>query len=396
MQLKLSPQLRPTIRVGMLCMPALSASLATAAALLAAPASQAATPPTKLAVEGAGFGHGVGMSQYGAYGFARRGTGYPAILAHYYRGTRLGTTSPRRTIRVILQANQGAVRFSGATAAGGRRLNPRVAYRAVRRGNAQVELQTGSGRRLQRFAAPLRATGPGAVRLLGGALNGLSASRYRGALEVRPARGSGINAINALFLDDYVAGVVAGEVPSSWPREALRAQAVAARTYAITTDAGGAGFDQWPDTRSQVYRGLAGEAATTNAAVRATAGQVVTYRGRPATTFFFSTSGGRTENVEHSFLGSAPRPWLRSVPDPYDGASPKHRWRITLSLGEAERRLGDLVKGRLRGIEVIKRGASPRVVHAIVASTGGKARATGPQLRARLGLFDTWATFAVR
>jgi SpoIID/LytB domain protein len=376
-------------------MSSLSASLFAAAALASAPAQAVAPPPTKLVISGAGYGHGVGMSQYGAYGFARRGSTHPAILAHYYRGTRLGTTSPRRTIRVILQANQGVVRFSGATAAGGRRLNPSLAYRTVRRGN-EVELQTGSGRRLQRFAAPLRATGPGAVRLLGGALNGLSDSRYRGALEVRPARGSGLNAINALFLDDYTAGVVAGEVPSSWPREALRAQAVAARTYAITTDAGGAGFDQWPDTRSQVYRGLAGEAASTNAAVRATAGQVVTYRGRPATTFFFSTSGGRTENVEHSFLDSAPRPWLRSVPDPYDGVSPKHRWRMTLSLREAERRLGDLVQGRLRGIEVIKRGVSPRVKYALVLGTEGKVRTNGPQLRARLGLFDTWATFDVR
>jgi hypothetical protein len=83
------------------------------------------------------------------------------------------------------------------------------------------------------------------------------------------------------------------------------------------------------------------------------------------------------------------------VPDPYDGASPRHRWRIEMPLAEAERRLGDLVTGRLRGIEVIKRGTSPRVVYAIVSSARGKARADGPQLRARLGLSDTWATFRV-
>ena len=129
--------------------------------------------------------------------------------------------------------------------------------------------------------------------------------------------------------------------------------------------------------------------------MRATAGQVVTYAGRPAVTYFFSTSGGRTEDVENSFLDSEPHPWLRSVPDPYDGASPRHRWRVSMPLAEAERRLGDLVTGRLHGIEVIKRGSSPRAVYAIVSSSGGKARATGPQLRARLGLYDTWATFRV-
>ena len=233
------------------------------------------------------------------------------------------------------------------------------------------------------------------MQLFDGSINESADGRYRGALEVRPGLDGGVNAVNALALDDYVAGVVAGEVPSSWPREALRAQAVAARTYAITTDAGGRGFDQWPDTRSQVYLGLASETAPTNAAVRATAGQVVTHTGRPAVTFFFSTSGGRTEDVENSFLGSEPRPWLRSVPDPYDGASPRHRWRVEMPLAEAERKLGDLVRGRLRGIEVIKRGTSPRVVYAIVSSSGGKARADGPQLRARLGLSDTWATFRV-
>jgi stage II sporulation protein D len=373
----------------------LPVSLLAAAALAAGPAPAPAAVPTRLVVEGAGFGHGVGMSQYGAYGFARRGVAYPAILRHYYSGTQLGTTSPRRTIRVILQANRNVVSFRGATVAGPRRLDPRVTYRVVRRGTGGVELQTSAGRGLARFPAPLRVRGRGAVQLLDGSINESADGRYRGALEVSPGIHGGVNAVNALALDDYVAGVVAGEVPSSWPREALRAQAVAARTYAITTDAGGRGFDQWPDTRSQVYLGLASETAPTNAAVRATAGQVVTHAGRPAVTFFFSTSGGRTEDVENSFLGSEPRPWLRSVPDPYDGASPRHRWRVEMPLAEAERKLGDLVRGRLHGIEVIKRGTSPRVVYAIVSSSGGKARADGPQLRARLGLSDTWATFRV-
>ena len=120
-------------------------------------------------------------------------------------------------------------------------------------------------------------------------------------------------------------GVVSRESPASWPIEALKAQAVAARTYAITTTKGGNGFDHYPDTRSQVYGGVAAETASTDRAVAETRGQVVTYDGEPVITYFFSTSGGRTENVENS-LGGAPQPWLRSVEDPYDDVSPRHRW----------------------------------------------------------------------
>ena len=94
--------------------------------------------------------------------------------------------------------------------------------------------------------------------------------------------------------------MVSRESPSSWPAEALKAQAVAARTYAITTSKAGDGWDQYADTRSQVYGGVAAETASTNAAVAATRGQVVTYDGEPVVTFFFSTSGGRTENVENT------------------------------------------------------------------------------------------------
>ena len=89
---------------------------------------------------------------------------------------------------------------------------------------------------------------------------------------------------------------------------------------------GADGFTQYADTRSQVYEGVAGETAATDAAVAATRGEVVTYGGRPVATYFFSTSGGQTENVENSFLGAGREPWLKSVDDPYDSASPKHRW----------------------------------------------------------------------
>ena len=126
-------------------------------------------------------------------------------------------------------------------------------------------------------------------------------------------------------LDDYLQGVVPAESPASWPAEALKAQAIAARTYAITT-AKSDGFDHYADTRSQVYKGVGIETAATNAAVAATRGQIVTYDGRPVVTYFFSTSGGRTEDVENTTLGTEPKPWLKSVEDEFDSVSPRHRW----------------------------------------------------------------------
>jgi stage II sporulation protein D len=141
---------------------------------------------------------------------------------------------------------------------------------------------------------------------------------------------------------------------------------------------------------------VGGEVASTEAAVDATRGQVVTYDGKPVVTYFFSTSGGRTEDVENSFIGSPAKPWLKSVEDPYDDASPRHRWgpyRMTMSRAAAK--LGSYVKGTFRGIDVVKRGESPRVVYADVVGSRGRMRVTGPQLRAIFGLFDTWATFNV-
>jgi stage II sporulation protein D len=135
------------------------------------------------------------------------------------------------------------------------------------------------------------------------------------------------------------------------------------------------------------------ETPSTNAAVNATRGEVVTSGGRPVVTYFFSTSGGRTENVEHSFVGSRPQSHLKSVDDPYDGESPHHRWQVRTTMGKASKALRGLVKGSFRGIDVTQRGGSPRVVYADVVGSKGRTRVTGPTLRAKLGLRDTWATF---
>jgi stage II sporulation protein D len=355
-------------------------------------AATAADAATVQVVRGAGFGHGIGMSQYGAYGMAQQGWSYARILRHYYRGTQLGQ-APSRPVRVLLQASDPYVRFSGATKGpGGMRLDPAVTHVVRPARGGRLTLRGAGGRRLGTFSAPLRVSRGGRpIRLLGQAINLLSNGRYRGAFDLYPGSAGGVTAVNALSIDDYVKGVVPGEVPASWDADVLRAQAVTARTYALSTRKTGDIFDQYPDTRSQMYLGVSAEKATTNAAVQATRGETVTYDGEIATTFYFSTSGGRTENIENSFIGAPPKPWLKSIEDPYDDISPKHRWTARFS----NRRMGALLgsPGTLRRVKVLQRGVSPRVVRARVYGTRGSRVLTGPQIRARLGLDDTWAYF---
>jgi stage II sporulation protein D len=227
------------------------------------------------------------------------------------------------------------------------------------------------------------------MRLMGPALNFVTSGLYRGEIEVR-VDGSGVTAINELDMDSYLRGVVAGEMPSTWPLESLKVQAVAARTYALATRKTSGAFDQYPDTRSQVYRGVTGESVRSDAAVSDTAGRIVTYDGVPAVTYYFSTSGGHTENVEFSFVGSLSKPWLVGVPDPYDTQSPYHRWQVSFSASRLDRALG--APGAFRRLKVLQRGVSPRVVRARVIGTRGSRTVTGPQVRSALGLRDTWFT----
>jgi stage II sporulation protein D len=265
----------------------------------------AASGPT-LVIDGEGDGHGVGMSQDGAYGYALHGASYQAILAHYYTGTTIGQAPADSVVRVL-------------------------------EGTKVVKVP----------------------------------------------------------LERYVRGVVAAEMPASWPLAALEAQAVASRTYALTDHAGGSRFDVYSDTRSQVYEGAAAETATSNAAVADTAGEIVLYADQPAITFFFASSGGMTEDIQNAWPGSTPEPWLQAVADPYESASASS-WRVSMSFASATARLKGLVKGSLRGIEVLRRGVSPRIVAADVLGSGGATQVSGPELEALLGLESTWAYFSVK
>jgi stage II sporulation protein D len=338
-------------------------------------------------ITGGGDGHGIGMGQYGAYGYALHGKGYRWILGHYYQGTQLGKTSPTQVVRVLLAS--GSAGFSGANRAPGKRLNPSLTYAVRALASGRLALIAPGGKRVGTYAAPLRVTGPGPLDVAGH-------GAYRGALEFRPAATGGVQTVNAVDLEDYVRGVVSEEMPSGWSAEALKVQAVAARTYAITTDVSGNGFQLYPDTRSQMYGGVSAETASTNAAVAATRGQVVTYQGRAVVTYFSASSGGHTEDIQNVWLGSTPEPWLRGVDDPYDGAggNPYHRWSYRMTMAAAAKKLGNLVKGQLIGIKVTKRGVSPRVVSAEVVGTKGQVGVTGPQLQQIFGLMSTYMSFS--
>src|SRR4051794_38233198 len=382
---------RANVAVYSLPMRARTLFLTLALACLVPTSSAAAV--SKFTIRGAGFGHGVGMSQYGADGLAQHGWAYRDILGHYYTGTAIGNLDPAQRVRVLLQSTTRSASFTRATRAGTRRVSPAKTYYVRRRG-ASVQLLTARGKKMATYRS-LHVTGRGSgVILRGRAANGRSSGAYRGAIDFTPGAFSGVDAVNNLALDLYVQGVVPDESPASWPIEALKAQAVAARTYAVATMKPGATFDLYPDTRSQMYGGIGAEQPSTNQAVAETRGEVVTYGGQPVVTYFFSTSGGRTEDVENTPLGTEPKPWLKSVDDPYDTTSPRHRWGpIRMSLGRADRKLGSLVKGAFKGIQVIRRGESPRIVEADVIGSRGRTRVTGAQLRARFGLFDSWAFF---
>ncbi len=360
--------------------PLITLALAATAAALAVPASS----PAKWVVRGHGFGHGVGMSQYGAFGFAKEGRTYGQILRHYYTGVTIGPAKTR-DVRVLLTTGLDSLLFTQARTACGVTLNPDRKYSFGLAGR-QVELNRSSGRRIKRCGDEGAASG-GAVRFVG-------EGTYRGRLIARNV-GDSLYAINDVGLDPYVRGVIPNEVPASWPANTLRAQAVAARSFALVTRISGDGYDLYDDTRSQVYGGASSETKKTNRAVRATSREVIKAGGgKTASAYFFSTSGGQTENSE--FVFAEPRAYLKSVNDPFDNRSPHHSWRLRLSNSEIETKLDGLFSGKLRRIAILQTGVSPRIVRAKVAGSGSSTKVSGDTLQFRLGLRSTWARFNKR
>jgi stage II sporulation protein D len=366
--------------------PIRAAALLTIVVLAIALLAPAARGAVSWMVKGHGFGHGIGMSQYGAYGYAEHGKDERFILAHYFSGTTLEQLPGPRTVRVLLDISRGDVSFGSATAACGRELDPAGDYEAHRAGG-EVRLRTSGGKPLARCGRKLRATGRGQIEISG-------VGTYRGALEVIPtdSDAGALNVVNALGVDQYVKGVIPNESPASWPPAALRAQAIASRSYALSVQVGGNGFDLYDDTSSQVYEGLSSETPRSNAAANATRGEVVTYQGQIAQTYFSACSGGHTESVQNVFFGPA-IPYLVGVTDPYDYYCPLHSWTLRFSGPEISTKLGGYLDGRLKKIVVTQRGASPRILWAKLFGTGGVTKIRGDQLASALGAYDSWMSF---
>src|SRR6266581_7824997 len=367
-------------------------TLAIASVLLlgtspAAPArvqkTAATTGTATFVVTGHGWGHGVGMSQYGAYGYAQKGVGYAKIVLHYFPGTELGA-APVSKVRVLLTSGVATLPLGSA------------ADFRVRDATGAVHDVTAGSYTLTP-ALKLKVDGEATARALPGPLLFQTGSSplqlkhlYRGSIQVDLVDGK-LRAINMVGLEQYLYGVVPSEMPFTWHPEALKAQAVVARSYALATRRTGA-FDLYSDTRSQVYLGLEHEKPSTNAAVNDTAGQVVLYEGEVAKTYFFSTSGGRTASAED--VWGEPVPYLVAVPDPYDSISPYHNWGPLAFTGS---KLSKLLK--MKGQQVIDLQPEPSVSGRIktlnVIGTKTTIAVDGSSLRKSLGLRSTWFSVGV-
>jgi len=291
---------------------------AALAALRGSGASYAATcppaaPPGSVRFCGHGWGHGVGLGQWGAKGMASAGLGYRFIDQHFYSGASWASLATANTpihVGVLWGTATYQVVPSGpAQIVSGTQVRNVAAGQTVSlslSGGLQKVIPTSAGTRLTVYGPSGRYHG------------------YRGTIVAQPSGGL-LYIINVLPIEDYLRGL--GEVPSSWPLEAIKAQIVAARCYALTHMGSTALYDVDDTTQFQVYRGIDSESASQNAAVDQTAGQVLMYGGRVIEAFFSASDGGHTANVSDVFGGSlATYPYLRGVLDPWDVVAPRHTW----------------------------------------------------------------------
>jgi SpoIID/LytB domain protein len=389
-------------------LPAATAGLAVAAMLLvlAAPGQASRTvsesyrvPSSgRLQLDGHGYGHGHGMSQYGAQGAAIQGLGYGQIVAFYYPGTTLGTAAG--TIRVLLTADtDNQVQVVRSTGLRVREVGTGSAYtlpaydgittwrlRNTVSGATALDYYDGTWHFYQPGGRPLTGdaeffrAGNLSLRVGGGV------RVYRGALRLTNS-----NTVNVAGLDDYVKGVVPREMPASWRVAAVRAQAVAARTYAAFDRAAHTTryYDTCDTTSCQVYGGRSDEDARSNSAVDATAGRVLTYQGKPAFTQFSSSSGG--------WLSAGSQPYLVAKYDTYDNFSgnPNHTWSTTLTRGAIQNAYPSL--GTLRRVLVTQRDGHGawygRVEKMKLDGSKADVSLTGDAFRSRFGLKSSWFHF---
>ena len=362
------------------------------------------TPTSTIAVDGHGYGHGKGMSQYGSEGAARQGLSAAQIMDFYYPGTTTGQhvgqvrvwisadrddntivlARPGLKVRDLATKKKAALPDNGARKwrlAAGAGTKTVVSYDRTR----WVKWRTLKG------DGELAAGGQPITLVLP-----TGKVAYRGALASRaPKPGKPKRrTVNRLPLDSYLKGVVPRETFTSWHPAALESQAVAARTYAAFEMADPlSGIYQICDTTScQVYGGFSAEYASTNAAVDATAGQVrLDAEGKPAFTQFSSSNGGWT------VAGS--EPYLVAEQDPYDGWSgnTNTNWTLPLTAGNVEKNYPAI--GTLTSIAVDTRDGNGewggRALEMTLTGTNGSVETTGEEFRLRVGLKSSWFTMRV-
>ncbi len=354
-------------------------------------------------IKGHGFGHGHGMSQYGALGAAREGLGYRDIIDFYYPGTEWATAKGRVTVLITsdtsddleVQARPGLTLRDTATP--GRTELPdngatRWRIKVGRKGGDRVAFHTDRWRRWtvlegegEFFAQgqPITLVTPSGTR------------SYRGRLRsAAPSAGSRArDTINELSLEQYLKGVVPLEMPALWNAEAVNAQAVAARSYATYERAHPrAAHHQICDTTScQVYGGYDAEHPASNAAIKATRRQSLVADGKPAFTQFAASSGGWTS------AGSVN--YLPAIEDPYDdhAGNPVHDWSVKLSDTRIESAWPAV--GNLQKLVVTRRDGNGdwggRLASLTIVGSKGRVVVSGDTFRSVLGLRSTFLTFEV-
>lgn len=367
------------------------AALATVAGLVVAPGAVSPVPAaaaTTWALEGYGCGHGWGMSQYGARGAAERGLSFRQILGFYYPGTKVGTASGNIRVLITAETRQALVvgHRSGLSV---RSPSTGASYPLSRAGatrwritpsadnaTSKVWVYNGAWRLVRSIAGQAEFVAP-SIRLYLPS----GSKVYRGKLRSAIAGGQR-DVVNVLSLESYLRGVVPLEMPALWEADAVRAQAVAARSYAAEERArGGHGhFDVYDTTSSQVYGGAGAEVAQSNAAIAATSGEIRTHDGAPARTQFSSSNGGWT-------VANPGYPYLVAKADPYD---PLRRW--TDHVTSAEIQAAWPVVGTVTGFSVTKRDGrgqyGGRAVTVTIKGTGrpGGYEVSGDSFRTRMGL----------
>jgi stage II sporulation protein D len=351
-------------------------------------------------LSGAGFGHGRGMSQWGAYGAATQGRTWQQILAFYYQGTTLANLGNPR-IRVRLDAvsqktlhlpTPGGLRLAGqllpVTIAGATVTRYSVASRPA--GGVQVSALTSSGwSPFQVSASAAVLTNPSRGNVVDVLLPSGAKRGYRGSIVVNRATATSITPVSVLPMESYLRAVVPAEMPASWHPNAVRAQAVAARSYANFDRArtpAGRTWDTCDTTSCQMYSGFTAEHPLADAAVAATAGKTLTHLGKATFTQFGSANGGWTT------AGS--QPYLVAKADPYDGVIPSaaNSWSRGVTAASIQARWPSI--GTYRQLRIISRDSNGRwggrVLTAAIDGSKGSVTVTGATIRFAFGLRSEW------